>query len=208
VTTLLLAIIAIHRGVTAQLASIGTYVALGGSVIVVEELAPVLAGFAAHQNHLPVYRTVAVCALGGWLATLVPYLLGRYGARALLRRFPQAEETSRRLTEVVGRRPWRSGLASRFLFGARFLLPLAAGTARVRRMPFLIGAAISAVVWASAFFTLGWAFGDAMVVLLGHVRRNERTIGLLLAAVVLLIVLIVNRKNRAHVPEELERLPG
>ena len=197
-----------HRLVPVSFASAGAYVALGASVIVVEEIAPVVAGFAAHQNHFPVVRTVVALALGGWFATLVPYLLARYGAPALLRRFPQAAETTHRLTGVVGRRPWRAALASRFLFGARFLLPLAAGTARVRRGPFLIGTAISAAAWATIFFALGWIFGDAMVLLLGRVRRHERTIALALSLVLLVILLIVNRMNRPHVTEEIESIPG
>ena len=205
--TLWLALAAVHRGVAAQLASLGTYIALGSSVIAVEELAPVLAGFAAHQNHLPVYRTVVVCAVGGWLATLVPYWLGRYGARRVLRRFRQAQETTERLTRVVVRRPWQSALVSRFLFGARFLLPLACGTARVRRMPFLIGSAISAVAWAAAYFALGYLFGDAMVALVGRVRRHELLIASILSAVLVLLLILAALKNRPHVEEELEAFP-
>ena len=202
--SLLLIAVAVHRTVAARLASIWAYVALGGSVIVVEEVAPVLAGFAAHQNHLPVVRTVVACALGGWFATLAPYLVGRYGATALLRRFPKAKDNIMRFADIVARRPWRAALASRFLFGARTLIPLACGTARVRRVPFLVGTAISAVVWATIFFALGWISGDAVLLVLGRVRRHEKLIALALALMVVLVVLIVNRRNQAHVAEELE----
>jgi len=200
-------IAAVHRTVAAQLASLWTFIALGSSVIVVEELTPVLAGFAAHQNHLPVYRTVVVCALGGWLATLVPYWLGRHGASRLLRRFPQAEQASERLGAIVTRRPWWSGMVSRFLFGARFLLPLACGTARVRRVPFLVGSAVSAAAWATLYFTAGYLFGDAMVALVGRVRRHELLYGSILAVVVLLVLWLAARKNMPHVEEELEAFP-
>ena len=204
--TLLIAL-AVHRTVAAKLASIWAYVVLGASVIVIEEVAPVLAGFAAHQDHLPIVRTVVVCAIGGWVATLAPYLVGRYGAAALFRRRPHARESLAKFTDVVARRPWRSALATRFLFGARTLLPLAVGTAHARRMPFLIGSAISSAVWATVFFTLGWMFGDAMILLLGRVKRHEPAIATALALIVIVVILIVNRRNKAHVVEELEGKP-
>jgi membrane protein DedA with SNARE-associated domain len=197
----------VHRLVPASYATVGAYVALGGSVILVEELAPVLAGFAAHQDHLPIYRTIIACALGGWLATLVPYWLGRYGRRRLLARFPKSEETTKRLTHVVGKRQWQSALASRFLFGARFLLPLASGAAHVRRTPFLVGSAISSAAWGALYVWLGYLFGDAMVVLLSHVRRHEFLIGTLLAIALVLILVLAAWKNRPHVEQELESFP-
>lgn len=199
---LLLAIV-VHRNVAAKLASLWAYVVLGGSVIVVEEIAPVLAGFAAHQNHLPVVRTVVVLAIGAWGATLAPYLAARYAAAAIQRRWPQARESVEKFTDIVARRPLRAGLVSRFLFGARTLLPLACGIAHVRRLPFLIGSAISSIVWATIFFTLGWISGDAMIILLGRIRKHEPLIALCLALIVLLILLIVQRRNKAHVVEEL-----
>jgi membrane protein DedA with SNARE-associated domain len=202
VSFLLLAL-AVHRTVAARLASIWAYVVLGSSVIMVEEVAPVLAGFAARQNHLPVIRTVVACALGGWFASLAPYLVGRYGATALLRRFPKAKEAVSGFTGIVARRPWRAALASRFLFGARTLIPLACGTAHVRRFPFLVGTAISAAAWATIFFTLGWISGDAVLLLMGRVRRHQWLIALVLALIVAVVLLIVQRRNKAHVAEEL-----
>ena len=199
-----LLLLAIHRAVAASLASLWAYIVLGASVIVVEEVAPVLAGFAAHQNHLPVVRTVLALALGGWFAALAPYWVGRYGASALLRRFPRVREAAAPFTDIVARRPWRAGLFSRFLFGARTLIPLACGTAHVRRVPFLVGCAIRAAVWATLYFVLGWISGDAVLLMLGHIRRHEKLIALVLALIVLLIMLIVQRRNRGHITEELE----
>ena len=77
----------------------------------------------------------------------------------------------------------------------------------MRRTPFLIGSAISAVAWSAVYCTLGFLFGDAMVVLLTHVRRHELLIGGVLALVLLLILLIAAWKNSPHVEEELESFP-
>jgi membrane protein DedA with SNARE-associated domain len=197
-------VLAAHRSLLSTLASLWAYVLLGASVIVVEEVAPVLAGFAAHQNHLPIGRAALVCAMGGWVATLLPYALGRWGATALLRRWPAAAAGAQRLTGVVGRRPWRASLASRFIFGARTLLPLACGTARVRPIIFLIGTAISALVWAVLFTALGWGFGETALLVIGRVRRHEDLIALGLVIVVVIIVIFVQRRNRPHVVEEIE----
>jgi membrane protein DedA with SNARE-associated domain len=191
------------RGAGAALTSLWTQVALGASVILFEEAVPVLAGFVARQEHLRLTRAVLVCALGGWGATLVPYAVGFWGASRLLRRWPAFEELVAKLAGPAARRPWRAALASRFLFGARTLLPLACGTARVRPLPFIIGSAISSFIWSATFITVGWMSGETVLYFLGRARRHELDVALIFAALVLVVVLIVQRRNRPHVVEEL-----
>ncbi len=181
------------------------FLAIGASVILFEETMPVLAGFTAHQEHFSVWQLGLVCAFGGWFASLAPYAIGRYGAARLLTRWPAAEATVLRLTGVVSRRPWRAALASRFVFGARTLLPLACGTAKVPVVPFVAGSAISAVVWASLFTWLGWMSGETLLLLLGRARRHELSVWLVFALVILIVLWVIQRRNRAHVAAELEK---
>ena len=133
----------------------------------------------------------------------MPYAIGFWGASRLLRRWPAGAELVAKLAGPAARRPWRAALASRFLFGARFLLPLACGTARVRPFPFIVGSAISSFVWSATFITVGWMSGETVLYFLGRARRHELDAALIVAALVLLIVLIVQRRNRPHVVEEL-----
>lgn len=181
------------------------YLAIAASVILFEETTPVLAGFTAHQEHLHVWRLGLVCAFGGWFATLVPYAIGRYGASRLLARFPAAEATMLRLMGVAARRPWRAALASRFVFGARTLLPLACGTAKVRMIPFVAGSAISSAAWAALYTWLGWISGETVLLILGRAKRHELSVWLAFALILLLVLWVIQRRNRSHVAAELEK---
>jgi membrane protein DedA with SNARE-associated domain len=191
------------RAFSGALTSFWTQAALGASVILFEEAVPVLAGFVARQEHLRLTRAVLVCALGGWGATLVPYAVGWWGASRLLRRWKTGADLVKKLAGPAARRPWRAALASRFLFGARTLLPLACGTARVPAIPFVVGSAISSFVWSATFITVGWMSGETVLHFLGKAKRHELDAALILAAIVLVAVFIVQRRNRPHVVEEL-----
>jgi len=194
----------ISRALAGTLTSLWALVALGASVVVLEDAVPVLVGFAAHQEHLRLTGGTIACALGGWGTAMMPYLLARWGATRMLTRWPGAISTIEKLTGVVARRPWRSALASRFILGARTLLPLACGVARVPAAIYVIGSAISSVVWAVALVALGWASGETVLLVLGRARRHELDIGAALVVIVLLIVLLLQRRNRPHVVEELQ----
>ena len=200
----LLIVIAVTRAFAGALTSLWALAALGASVVVLEDAAPVLAGFAAHQENLPVFAATLACAIGGWATAVVPYLLARWGATHIISRWPGAAARIEKLTGVVARRPWRSALASRFILGARTLLPLACGAARVPAPIYLIGSAISSLVWAVALVALGWASGETVLLVLGRARRHELDVGAALVVIVLLVVLVLQRRNRPHVVQELK----
>ena len=152
------------------------YVMLGATSIITEEIAPILGGFAAHQHDLGLFRVVTVCALGSWGGGLALYALGEWRGRWAVRRWPAFGHHLTRMLGAVRRRPWRTSLFVRFAFGARVVLPIACGAARVPFLSFLLGSAVSSVVWAAGFTALGWAFGRTAVAVLGHVRRYEDAI--------------------------------
>jgi membrane protein DedA with SNARE-associated domain len=88
--------------------------------------------------------------------------------------------------------------AVRFAFGARIVLPIACGAARLRIPIFLIGSAIASLVWSAVFVTLGWLFGETALLVLGHIRRYEDELtGLLIAAVVVVAVVLYQRTSAA-----------
>ncbi|HEY9516134.1 MAG TPA: DedA family protein [Gemmatimonadaceae bacterium] len=199
----MLSVIAASYGLLAQLSSIWGYVTLGVSSIIAEEAAPVLAGFAAHQGHLHATRAAMACAVGSWVADVALYALGRSRAASISRRWPRMAAPIERLLDVVRRHPWRAALSTRFAYGARLILPITCGAARIQRGQFLAGSAASALLWGGMFTAVGWAFGRTAVDLVGHLRRYEDVIALALVAIVTVAVLIVTARNRKRVPGEI-----
>ena len=126
----------------------------------------------------------AAVAAGGWVATAGLYALGWWRGRWVRQRFPRTRGPMVVMLRAVRRRPWRSALAVRWAFGARVILPIACGAAHLRLPTYLIGTAISSIVWSAAFVALGFAFGDTAVAALAVIRRYDQwvVIGLALTA--------------------------
>jgi len=179
---------------TERLEKVWQYVALGGSSIVTEELAPVLGGIAAHEHELGLLRVIVACAVGSCAGMLVFYALGRWRGRWAAARWPRFGRQLGRVLTVVRRRPWRSSIATRFAFGARWVLPAACGAAHVPLWLYLSGSAISSVLWAPPFTLLGWAFGETAVAFVD--RFKEYGVALTVALLAMLGVLVFARWRR------------
>jgi membrane protein DedA with SNARE-associated domain len=177
------------------------YPLLGATSIVTEELAPILGGIAAAQGELGLKRVVIAITLGSWGATTLLYLLGWWRGIWMRRRWPKIGRSMKGALRAVRRRPWRSSLAVRFAFGARILLPLACGTARVRPDIYLIGTLISSVVWTSLFTAIGWLFGETAIRVLGRVRQHDLVASTILIGIAAFIALWVRRRQRDKLAE-------
>jgi len=162
-------------------------------------------GFAAHEGHLGFVRVVLACAIGVWAAGIGLYALGRWRGKWVRKRFRRVGRYVTRLLVFVRRRPWRSTFAVRFAFGARIVLPIACGAARLRIAVFLIGSAIASLVWAVLFATLGWLFGETALLILGHIRRYDDVFaGLLVASVVVVAVILIKRHQPPPLIDQTE----
>ena len=195
--------IAVSHNLLSRLSHAWGYVSLGATTIIAEEAAPVLAGFAAHQGHLHGVLAMLACAIGSWVADVVLYALGLTGAARLLSRWPRLQGPTRRLLVAVRRHPWRASLGTRFAYGARLVLPITCGAARVTPGLFLVGSATSALVWSALFTGMGWMFGRTAVELIGHIHRHEDLIAVVIVVVVSIAVLIVTKRNEKRVPAEI-----
>lgn len=195
--------LAVSHDLLSHLSHVWGYVSLGVSTVLAEEAAPVLAGFAAHQGHLDAGRAMLACALGSWLGDVALYCLGRTRAASTVTRWHWLAAPAERLLGVVGRHPWRASVATRFAYGARLILPITCGTARVRIRTYLIGSGASALVWSVLFTALGWTFGRTAVELVGEIRRHEDLIAIALVVAVSAGAWLVARRNKEHVFEGL-----
>ena len=176
------------------------YVTLFASGIVTEEATPLVGGLLAHNGHLSIVAVGAWITAGTWTAHVLLYLLGRWRVDWVRTRWPRVRSFMTRVLSVVRRHPWRCSLAVRFAFGLRLTLPVACGAARVPLWIYVVGSGISAVLWSYTFTLLGWGFGEASLRLLGHMRRYELPIALILVVIVGVALYLVRKQ---HVDEEV-----
>jgi membrane protein DedA with SNARE-associated domain len=191
-----LLVVSAPHSLLSHLAEAWAYVSLGASGIITEEAAPIVGGFAAHEGHLGFKRVVLACAIGTWAAGVALYALGRWRGKWVRKRFRKVGRYVTRLLVFVRRSPWRSTFAVRFALGARIVMPIACGAARLRLHIFLIGTGIAALVWATLFALIGWLFGETALLILGHIRRYDDLIAafLVIAVVIITVILIQRRK--------------
>ncbi|HEY9429013.1 MAG TPA: DedA family protein [Gemmatimonadaceae bacterium] len=186
-----------------RLSHVWGYVTLGATSVIAEEAAPVLAGFAAHQGHLHAVRALVACAIGSWVADIALYGLGLTRAAATVSRWRWLAGPTERLLAAVCRHPWRASLGTRFAYGARLVLPITCGAARVPSATYLLGSCASAFAWSALFTGMGWVFGQTAVELIGHIHRHEDLIAVVLMAAVSIGVWIITKRNEKRVPEEI-----
>jgi membrane protein DedA with SNARE-associated domain len=175
------------------------YGSLAATGIVTEEATPLIGGLAAHDGHVNLIAAGLAVALGTWIAGILLYWIGRWRGAWVRQRFPGTRRIMLRALKIVRRHPWRASLAVRFAYGLRLTLPIACGAARVPIALFLIGSAISALVWGYAFTILGWAFGHTVLLVLDHVRRYE---GYVVAAILIGVAIAFWVAHRRHLEEK------
>ncbi len=166
--------------------SFWTYVILGASAIVTEELSPIFGGIAAHEGELRVLRVILSITLGGWVATTLLYALGRSKWEFIRRRFPRVRGTGTIALRVVRRNQLKASLLVRFAFGLRIVLPMACGAAKVPLYLYLPLSLIGSALWTVVFTAIGYAAGEAAVRAIGHLDRAGEIVGAILVFVAVL----------------------
>ncbi len=179
-----------------------TYLLLGASAIVTEELGPIVGGMAVHEGELRALPVLMSITLGGWIATAVLYLLGRWKWEAIRRRFPRVRSTGTLALRAVRRNQLISSFFVRFAFGLRIVLPIACGAARVPLYIYLPLSLVGSAIWTAAFVTVGYATGEAAVRILGDLGRGGKIIG---AVVTLALVIVGARWQRGRNERKLAR---
>lgn len=184
------------------------YVTLGAMGLVWEEASPLIGGLAAYDRNLRLLSVIVAVALGTWIASLGVYFLGRWRGRWMRKRWPRARPVILRSVAIVRRHPWKSSLAARFAYGLRLPILLACGLGHVPLRIYLIGTAVSCIVWSVTFTVLGWALGQTTETFLGHVREFEFVIGTVMVLLMAIGFVFLRKRHVAdRTAEVLDRAP-
>jgi membrane protein DedA with SNARE-associated domain len=195
-------LLAPHGDATDFVHRVWAYVTLGITGIITEEATPLIGGLAAHAQRLRLSLVCMWVAGGTFGADLGLYYLGRWRGDWARKRWPHLRSFMIRALRIVRRHPWRSSVAVRWAWGLRLTLPIACGAARVPITIYAIGSAISCITWACVFTLLGWGFGEATLRVLGHVRRYENAL-VMIILVTIAVVFIVLRARHGEVEDEV-----
>ncbi|QKD03663.1 DedA family protein [Mesorhizobium loti] len=163
----------------------------------------ILGGFFAHQHVFVLWQTFVAAALGAFLGDTFFFILGRSFADnryvVRLRRRPGF----RRAYRLLNTHPNIFVLSNRYVYGMRLVGGIAAGLSTIPMPRFIILNAISSVIWAVLFSSIGYVFGLGAEHFVGQaLLRHERLliglgIGLTVAIIAWLIARHIAKRERA-----------
>ncbi|QKC96694.1 DedA family protein [Mesorhizobium sp. NZP2298] len=159
------------------------------------ESAAILGGFFAHQHVFVLWHAFVAAALGAFAGDTFFFILGRSFADnrhvVRLRRRPGF----RRAYRLLNTHPNIFVLSNRYVYGMRLVGGIAAGLSTIAAPRFVILNAISSVIWAVVFSTIGYVFGLGAEHFVGQaLLRHERLlIGLGIGLTVAVLAWLVAR---------------
>ncbi|KAA3450001.1 DedA family protein [Mesorhizobium sp. SARCC-RB16n] len=167
------------------------------------ESAAILGGFFAHQHVFVLWHAFVAAALGAFAGDTFFFILGRSFADSRhvvrLRRRPGF----RRAYRLLNTHPNIFVLSNRYVYGMRLVGGIAAGLSTIPAPRFVILNAISSLIWAMLFSTLGYFFGLGAEQLIGKaLAHHERLliglgIGLAVAIIAWLMARHIAKRERA-----------
>ncbi|MER9840424.1 DedA family protein [Mesorhizobium australicum] len=139
------------------------------------ESVAILGGFFAHQHVFVLWHAFVAAALGAFAGDTFFFILGRSFADnrhvVRLRRRPGF----RRAYRLLNTHPNIFVLSNRYVYGMRLVGGIAAGLSTIAAPRFVILNAISSVIWAVVFSTIGYVFGLGAEQLIGQaLMKHER----------------------------------
>ncbi|TPM96395.1 DedA family protein [Mesorhizobium sp. B2-1-3A] len=166
------------------------------------ESAAILGGFFAHQHVFVLWHAFVAAALGAFVGDTFFFILGRSFADnrhvVRLRRRPGF----RRAYRLLNTHPNVFVLSNRYVYGMRLVGGIAAGLSTIAAPRFVILNAISSIIWAVLFSTIGYVFGLGAEHFVGQaLLRHERLliglgIGLTVAVLAWLVARHIARRER------------
>jgi membrane protein DedA with SNARE-associated domain len=134
----------------------------------------VLGGFFAHQKVFVLWQTLAAAFAGSFIGDTVLFLAGRrfsgHPVIVRMRRKPGFRYADR----LLRRYPNSFVFANRYIYGTRVVGGVVAGLSGIGIARFLLINGVSAVLWATIFSGIGYAFGLGAERLLGAALHEHQ----------------------------------
>jgi membrane protein DedA with SNARE-associated domain len=168
------------------------------------ESAAILGGFFAHQDVFVLWHAVVAAALGAFAGDTFFFILGRSFAdnRHVVRL--RGRPGFRRAYRLLNTHPNIFVLSNRYVYGMRLVGGIAAGLSTIAAPRFVILNAISSMIWALLFSSIGYVFGLGAEHLIGQaLMRHERLfiglgIGLAVAVLAWLVAHHIAKQERGR----------
>lgn len=161
--------------------------------IIPSEVVLAYGGYLVHSGHISFVGAVIFGILGGVLAQLFVYWIGRYGGRPILEKFGKYIFISKKHIDVSEQ--WFLKYGSGVIFTARFIpvvrhaISIPAGIAKMSMGKFTLLTTLAAIPWSIFFVYLGMVLGEQWK----HIdeKAGPYIVPILLVALTVLIIYVL-----------------
>ena len=163
------------------------YIGIFFGIFVEGEMIMISSVIAAHHGYLNLWIVVAIGIAGTYASDSFYFFLGRKRGKAWIEKSDRFKDKAVVLDEKIEKYPLLIFLVYRFMYGFRTVTPLVIGVSKTKTGKFLLLAGISTLIWAAAYCTIGYVFGEVIKSKLHHIENIEKYIigGLVLVAILL-----------------------
>lgn len=164
------------------------------------EASAMLGGIMVHQHFIRFWPAIIALALGSFLADQVFFLLGHWWRNSAIVRSVQGSAAGARVLTTFNARPDVFAFSLRFLYGLRMAGAVTIGTTDYPWPRFILLNAISALIWALAWVTLGYMFGQALAPLFERLSGLSHFVwaGVAAALCIAVVAVMASRRRRAQ----------
>jgi membrane protein DedA with SNARE-associated domain len=164
------------------------------------EASAMLGGIMVHQHLIRFWPAIIALALGSFLADQVFFLLGHWWRNSAIVRSVQGSAAGARVLTTFNARPDVFAFSLRFLYGLRMAGAVTIGTTDYPWLRFILLNAISALIWALAWVTLGYLFGQALAPLFERLSSYSHYMwaGVVVAFCIAAVAVMASRRRRAQ----------
>jgi membrane protein DedA with SNARE-associated domain len=142
-----------------------TMVAESACILIPSEIVIPYGGFLAAQGHTHLWMVIAVATAANLVGSIIAYVVGRYGGRALFLKYGRFVGARAHHLEKAERWFERRGevtvLFTRVMPGIRTFISLPAGMVKMSVGKFLVYSFMGIVPWVTALACLGYGAGKA-----------------------------------------------
>jgi membrane protein DedA with SNARE-associated domain len=145
------------------------------------ESAAILGGFFAHQKVFELWQIFAVAFAGSFVGDTLLFLVGRRFSNHPLVARMRLKPGFAHADRLVRRYPNLFVFANRYIYGTRVVGGVVAGLSGIAASRFLLINGLSALLWATIFSGIGYAFGLGAERLLGAALHEHQRLLIALA---------------------------
>ena len=165
------------------------YIGIFLGVFIEGEMVMISAIIAAHHGHLNLWIVVVLGIVATYCSDIFYFNIGRKKGTVWLNKQQKFKSKIEIVNEQIKKYPIIVFLSYRFLYGFRTITPMVIGTSKTNSITFFIFSAISILIWAATYCTIGYIFGGIIKSVLGHIEHIEfYIIGIILFIAIFFVV--------------------